>query len=44
VTDRTVAEIEDPGALPGSRAVRRQAATVCRANGHEIRADEWLGV
>ncbi len=44
VADWIVAEIEASERLPGSRAVRRQAAKVCRANGHEIRSDEWLGV
>lgn len=44
VADWTVAEIEESRKLPGSRAVRRQAAKICRANGHEIRTDEWLGV
>ncbi|SDJ92521.1 hypothetical protein SAMN05216226_11212 [Halovenus aranensis] len=30
--------------LPGSRAVRRQAATFCRENGYQVRVDEWLGI
>ncbi len=44
VTDWIVARVEETETLPGSRDVRREAATVCRANGHEIRNDEWLGV
>jgi hypothetical protein len=44
VTDWILARIEESEQLPGSRAVRRRAATYCRANGYEIRADEWLGV
>lgn len=43
LTDWIVAEVEADG-LPGSRDVRRQAAKICRAEGHEIRNDEWLGV
>jgi hypothetical protein len=43
VTDWIVERIEEKEALPGSRAVRRQAAKVCRANGHQVRDDEWLG-
>lgn len=44
VADWVVEQIDDKGTLPGSRAVRRQAATVCRENGYEVRNDEWLGV
>lgn len=36
--------IEEKGELPGSHAVRRQAAEYCRANGYEVRDDEGLGV
>lgn len=44
VADWIVERIHDKDTLPGTRGVRRQAAKVCRANGHEIRNDEWLGV
>jgi hypothetical protein len=39
-----VERIRDNGTLPGSRDVRRQASKFCRANGYQIRNDEWLGV
>jgi hypothetical protein len=44
IADWVLDRIEETGALPGSRDVRRQAAKVCRANGYEVRNDEWLGV
>jgi hypothetical protein len=44
ITDWIVAELRENGALPGSRAVRRQAAKICRANGYRIRDNDWLGV
>jgi hypothetical protein len=44
ITDWIVERIETKGKLPGSRDVRRQAAKFCRAEGYEIRNDEWLGV
>ena len=44
ITDWIVDRIHDAEQLPGSRDVRRQAATFCRANGYQIRTDEWLGV
>lgn len=44
VSDWIVERIEDNGELPGSHDVRREAAKYCRANGYEIRNDEWLGV
>lgn len=44
MTDWIVERIHDKGRLPGSRSVRRQAAKHCRANGHRIRNDEWLGL
>jgi hypothetical protein len=44
VTDWIVEQVREKGKLPGSRAVRRRAAKFCRANGYEIRNDEWLGV
>ncbi|WP_440006448.1 DUF5789 family protein [Halomicrococcus sp. SG-WS-1] len=44
ITDWIVERIRDKEKLPGSRAVRRQAAKYCRANGYQIRNDEWLGI
>jgi len=44
VADWIVDRIHDQGKLPGSRAVRRQAAEFCREHGYEIRNDEWLGI
>ncbi|RBI64489.1 hypothetical protein DMJ13_08430 [halophilic archaeon] len=44
ITDWIVERIRDKEKLPGSRAVRRQAAKFCRANGYQIRNDEWLGI
>ncbi|MFC7097480.1 hypothetical protein [Halobaculum marinum] len=44
VTDWIVEQIHEKRALPGSRSVRREAASFCRANGYEVRNDEWLGV
>jgi hypothetical protein len=43
VADWVVERLETTGALPGSRRVRKQAATVSRASGYEVRDDEWLG-
>ena len=44
VGDWIVEQIREKGALPKSRAVRRRAAKFCRANGYEIRVDDWLGI
>lgn len=44
VTDWIIEQIEETDSLPGSRAVRRRGAEFCRANGYEVRSDEWLGV
>ncbi|SHH14616.1 DUF5789 family protein [Halobaculum gomorrense] len=44
IADWVVEQIREDRKLPGSRAVRREAATYCRANGYEVRNDEWLGV
>lgn len=44
VTDWVLDRVRETGSLPGSRAVRRQAATVCRAHGYEISNNDWLGV
>lgn len=40
ITDR----IHDEERLPSSRGVRREAAKFCRANGYQVRNDEWLGI
>jgi hypothetical protein len=44
IADWIVERIHDNEALPGSRGVRRQAATYCRANDYQVRDDEWLGI
>lgn len=44
ITDWIVERIHEKEKLPGSRAVRREAAKFCRANGYEVRNDEWLGI
>ncbi len=44
VSDWIRDRIHDKETLPSSRDVRRQAATVCRDNGYQVRSDEWLGV
>lgn len=44
IRDWIVEEIEDRRTIPGSRAVRRQAATYCRENGYQVRNDDWLGI
>lgn len=44
VADWIVEQVEETGKLPGSRAVRRQAAKICRAEGYQVRNDEWLGI
>jgi len=44
ITDWIVERIRDKEKLPTSRGVRREAAKFCRANGYEIRNDEWLGI
>lgn len=44
IADWIVERISEDSTLPSSRAVRREAAKLCRANGLEIRSDEWLGV
>lgn len=43
VADWIVEHIHEKGKLPGSRAVRKRAATYCRDSGYEVRDDEWLG-
>ena len=44
ISDWIVERIHDKERLPTSRAVRREAAKFCRANGYQIRNDEWLGI
>ncbi len=44
IADWIVEHLREKESLPGSRAVRRQATKFCRANGYEIRNDEWLGI
>jgi|AntRauMinimDraft_4_1070384.scaffolds.fasta_scaffold00010_122 hypothetical protein len=44
VADWTVDQIRERDVIPGSREIRRRAATYCRENGYEVRNDEWLGI
>lgn len=44
IGDWIVERIHEKDALPSSRAVRRQAAKFCRANGYDVRVDDWLGI
>ena len=44
VADWIVERIDRTDKLPGSRAVRRQAAAHCREHGYQVRNDEWLGI
>lgn len=44
IADWIVERIHEDERLPGSRAVRREAARFCRANGYPIRNDDWLGI
>ncbi|MFC5135747.1 MULTISPECIES: hypothetical protein [Haloferacaceae] len=44
MADWIVERIDDRETIPGSRDVRRRAAKFCRANGYEVRNDEWLGI
>ncbi len=44
ISDWIVERIREKETLPTSRAVRREAAKFCRANGYQIRNDEWLGI
>lgn len=43
VTDWILERIDEDGAMPASRRVRRRAAEFCRANDLPVRDDEWLG-
>ncbi|WP_231189320.1 hypothetical protein [Haladaptatus sp. DYF46] len=44
LSDWIVEQVRAKEKLPGSRAVRRQAAKFCRANGYHVGNDEWLGI
>ena len=44
INDWIVEQVSEKETLPSSRAVRREAAKFCRANGSPIRNDEWLGI
>mgnify|MGYP006300486273 CR=1 FL=1 len=44
ISDWIVERIRNKEQLPSSRDVRRQAAKFCRANGYQVRNDEWLGI
>jgi hypothetical protein len=44
ISDWVVERIRTKEKLPSSRDVRRQAVKFCRANGYQVRYDEWLGV
>lgn len=44
MADWIVERVREKEKLPGSRAVRREAATFCREHGYPIRKDEWLGI
>ncbi|MFD1597406.1 hypothetical protein [Halobellus rarus] len=44
IGDWIVERVREKETLPGSRDVRRQAAKFCRANGYQVRNDEWLGI
>ncbi len=44
ITDWIVERTQEKGSLPGSRAVRREAAQFCRGHGYEVSNNDWLGV
>ncbi len=44
VADWVVERIGQKNELPGSRAVRRQAAKECRSRGYSVSVDDWLGI
>lgn len=44
IADWIVEHVREKETLPGSRDVRREAATFCRTNGYEIKNSEWLGI
>lgn len=44
IADWIVDRTRETESLPGSRAVRRQAAKHCRSQGYEISNNDWLGI
>ena len=44
ITDWILDNAEKKEKLPGSRDVRREAASFCRENDYQIRNDDWLGI
>lgn len=44
ISDWIVERLRETEKLPGSRAVRREAAKFCRKNDYEVRNDQWLGI
>lgn len=44
LTNWVLEQIRHNNTLPGSRAVRQQAADMSRSDGYRIRNDEWLGI
>lgn len=44
IGDWVIEQLREKEKLPGSRAVRREAAKFCRSNGYEVRVDTWLGI
>lgn len=44
MTKWIVEQIREKGKLPGSRAVRREAAKFCRREGYSISNNDWLGI
>jgi len=43
IRDWILDRLAQDGELPGSRSVRREAATFARENGYPVRKDGWLG-
>lgn len=44
MSDWILGRIREKHSLPSSRDVRRHASKVCRANGYQIRNEDWLGI
>lgn len=44
ISDWIVERISADQELPGSRAVRREAASWCREQGYQVSSDDWLGI
>lgn len=44
IADWILEQIETKRKLPGSRAVRREAAKFCRSNGYTVSNNDWLGI